>query len=119
MRTKRVTQITNLDDAYKGSYYTVEGAGGDLNEWIDGIEELLAKEGIGKPTHWFTTNGRAVNEYAEPENWRDAYKDDLTFLMFPLDGLDISRLAIFKLQMQDRWFDDIVDNMNDHHNHHH
>ena len=27
-----------------------------------------------------------------------------------LDGLDVGKLAIFKLQMGDRWFDDVVDN---------
>ena len=38
------------------------------------------------------------------------YDDNLTFLAFPLDGLDVGKLAIFKLQMGDRWFDDVVDN---------
>ena len=40
----------------------------------------------------------------------NAYPDDLTFLMFPLTGLNMGRLAIFKILMSDRWFDDIVDN---------
>ena len=31
-------------------------------------------------------------------------------MAFPLDGLDVNKLAMFKLQMRDRWFDDIVDN---------
>lgn len=109
-----ITTITTLDDlakAYDGSYYTIEGAGGDLNEWVEGYEGLLAEEGIGKPVEWFTTTGAAVNLYAHPSNPNDLYKFDLTFLMFPLDGLDIGKLAIFKIKMQDRWFDDIVQNM--------
>lgn len=40
----------------------------------------------------------------------NAYPDGLTFLMFPLTGLNMGRLAIFKILMSDRWFDDIVDN---------
>lgn len=40
----------------------------------------------------------------------NAYTNRFTFLMFPLDGLDISKLAIFRLQARDKWFDDIVDN---------
>ena len=26
----------NLREAYNGSYYTILGAGGDLQEWVDG-----------------------------------------------------------------------------------
>ena len=33
------------------------------------------------------------------------------FLAFPLDGLNVNKLAILKLQLGDRWFDDIVDNL--------
>lgn len=41
---------------------------------------------------------------------KNAYQEDLTCLMFPLDGLDCGRLAMFRLRAQDKWFDDIVDN---------
>ena len=40
----------------------------------------------------------------------NAYPDDQHFLCFPLHGLDIPRLTVFKLIAEDRWFDDIVDN---------
>ncbi len=40
----------------------------------------------------------------------NAYQDNLTCLMFPLDGLNAGRLAMFRLRMGDKWFDDIVDN---------
>lgn len=103
--------LTDLQQAYDGSYYTIAGAGGPLQDWVDGLTKLMKDEGIGTPTAWYTTTGRAVNEYAQPRSERDAFKDDLTFLMFPLDGLATGKLAIFKLQMQDRWFDDVVDNM--------
>lgn len=32
-------------------------------------------------------------------------------LMFPLDGLNVGKLAMFKIRFGVRWFDDIVDNM--------
>ena len=46
------------------------------------------------------------------------YPDDITFLAFPLDGLDIGKLAMFKLKMGDRWFDDIIDNNADREGYH-
>ena len=104
--------LTDLDPAYKGSYYTIPGAGGDLAEWTTGYEDLLAKENIGKPTVWYTTTGAAVNSYAgEGVAARDQFPSDLTFLLFPLDGLNAGKLAMLKLAMADRWFDDIIDNM--------
>jgi len=101
----------NLKEAEAGSFYTIVGAGGDPQEWVDGVEKLLAEEGIGKPVAWFSTTGEAVNNHANPPDPKDAFQPDLTFLLFPLDGLHVGKLAMFKLQMEDRWFDDIVDNM--------
>jgi len=95
--------------AYEGSYYTIIGCGGELRDWMDGYEELLTKAEIGKPSEWFEFTGRDMNaEYGLTGNNR--YPDDLHFLCFPLDGLAVGKLAMFKLQMGDRWFDDIVDN---------
>lgn len=110
--TKTVQVLADLEPAYQGSYYTILGAGGDLDEWVVGVTGLLTEVGIGTPTAWFLTAGAAVNEYAgdnvEP---RDQFQPDLPILMFPLDGLDIGKLAMFKIQMGDRWFDDVIDNM--------
>ena len=99
----------NLQEAYKGSYYTILGAGGDLQEWVAGYEEMLAENEIGKPTAWFYAKGAQVNKEFGLTG-REAFKDRLTILFFPLDDLDIGKLAIFKLRMGDRWFDDIIDN---------
>ena len=99
----------NLDDAYNGSYYTIVGAGGNLQEWVDGYEKMLSENEIGKPKEWFVCNGRDVNKKYELTG-NNRYKSNLIFLFFPLDGLNIRKLAIFKIQMQDRWFDDVVDN---------
>lgn len=95
--------------AYSESWYTITGVGGDLQEWKDGYTKLLEGAGIGTPLEFHTFTGRDYNE-AFHTTGANRYPDDLTFLTFPLDGLHIGKLAMFKLQMQDRWFDDIVDN---------
>lgn len=94
---------------YNGSWYTIVGAGGDLEEWEKGIQDLLDSKDIGKVKEWVTYKGKDMNEWARLSK-ENAYPEDLTFISFPLDGLDLGKLAIFKVQMQDRWFDDIVDN---------
>jgi len=95
--------------AYEGSYYTITGVGGNLDEWKTGYNELLTKEGIGSVNSWITFKGADMNAFGRLTD-DNAYPDDLTFLAFPLDNLDIGKLAMFKLKMEDRWFDDIVDN---------
>lgn len=111
---KTMTEAAELDRAYYGSYYTIAGAGGDLDEWVEGITAMLEERGIGTPREFFTTTGAAVNLFAGGDELVDAddqFPLDLTFLMFSLDGLDCGRLAIFKLLAGDRWFDDVIDNM--------
>lgn len=99
-----------LGEAYKGSYYTISGAGGDIQEWKSGYQELLDKENIGKISEWIEFTGEDINtEYSLSDEKR--YPDNFQFLAFPLDGLDIPKLAMFKIRMGDRWFDDIVDNL--------
>lgn len=98
-----------FDEMYNGSYYTITGAGGDLEEWKSGYQDLLNKEGIGTITDWRSFTGEEMNNYYGLYG-DNAYPEDLNFLAFPLDGLDIGKLAMFKIAMQDRWFDDIVDN---------
>ena len=67
------------------------------------------KLGIGVPKKFNTWTGKEMNdEYKLTGDNR--YRNDLNFLAFSLDGLNIGKLAIFKLHMGDRWFDDIVDN---------
>lgn len=101
-----------LDLAYDGSYYTITGCDGALAEWVTGVEGLLAEAGLGKPVAWFQTTGGRVNRFAGPKvAKRDEFPSELNILMFPLDGLDLGGLAMFKMQMRDRWFDDIIDNM--------
>ena len=100
---------TNFIKFYEGSYYTITGCGGDLEDWKTGYRELLTKAGIGSISEFETFKGKDYNE-AFHLTGTNRYPDDLTFLCFPLNGLQVGKLAIFKLQMGDRWFDDIVDN---------
>lgn len=114
--TRTPTLLRNLSKAYDGSYYTIAGAGGDLREWVEGYEQWLEEEQIGKPVRWYRVLGAQVNLFATVKNGGpitapDQFKPDLTLLLFPLDGLDVTRLAIFKITHEDRWFDDVIQNM--------
>ena len=96
-----------LEDAYNGSWFTIEGAGGDINDWVNGITEELEKLKIGTPKEWIVFKGKQISDHWD---FVDRYPDDLTVLCFPLDGLNAGKLAMYKLQLGARWFDDIVDN---------
>lgn len=60
----------------------------------------------------YLTEGRYMNMYYNLKG-NVAYQDDLHFLIIPLkvfkDG-QIGKLALLRLQIGGRWFDDIVDN---------
>lgn len=101
--------MNKFEKMYKGSYYTITGCGGNLEEWKDGYNKMLNGHGIGAPTEWIHFTGKEMNEEYSLKG-DNAYPDDLNFLAFSLEGLDIGKLAIFKLEAMDRWFDDIVDN---------
>lgn len=112
--TTTIRPINDLAKAEAGSWYTIRGAGGDLAEWVTGITELWEKEGVGTPAAFYRTTGATVNAYAGGPDVvaeDDRFKDDLTILLIPLDGLDVGRLAILRLRMGDAWFDDVVANM--------
>lgn len=49
--------------AYDGSYYTILGCAGDLNEWTAGYQELLETRGIGTPKEFITFKGADMNEF--------------------------------------------------------
>jgi hypothetical protein len=98
---------------YKGSFYTIIGAGGDIYEWVNGYEEKMKENGIGKPEYWVAFMGQEMNEFFKLSDDKE-YPNDLTFLAFPLTGLNIEKLCIFKNGTEDRWFDDICDSNGSH-----
>ena len=66
----------------------LQGCGGPLDKWVDGINELLTKEGI-------LLKGDTFKDVSVFEN------DGLTNLLFKMDDnvkLDIGRLAMWRLQ---------------------
>lgn len=81
----------------------LQGCGGDLQEWVDGINEML------------TENGILQNE----SRFEKAYtfsNENLTCLLFPFDGvqLDVGRLAMWRLKTRETfgstWLSDYVNN---------
>jgi len=107
--TQNVAKLTNTELAAlaETSAFTIEGAGGDLAEWVTGVTELLTEKEIGTPQKWMSFTGKQMNDVFRLTG-KNRYKSWLIFLAFSLDGLDIGKLAIFKLQFGARWFDDIV-----------
>ena len=96
---------------YDGSYCTQEGASSEkgYKDWFDGINKALKKQGIGQIKTLYVFSGEDMNDFFDLTG-DNAYPKDLHFLSFPLDGLDVGKLAMFKMSAGFRWFDDIVDN---------
>lgn len=81
----------------------LQGCGGDLQEWVDGIREMLAEEGI-------LRNGDMFHEVYSFEN------GGLTCLLFDMEDvdLDIGKLAAWRLSTRENfgsmWLSDYLDN---------
>lgn len=101
--------MVDFEKMYAGSWFTVIGAGGDIDEWKEGLQKMLDEENIGTIQEWAVYSGEDMNELGHLTD-DNAYQDNLTFLSFSLDGLDAMKLAMFKIRFGARWFDDIVDN---------
>lgn len=84
----------------------LQGCGGSLDEWVDGVNDLLTESGILLEG----TKFKAENCYAFEH-------DGLTCLMFPFSEdvkLDVGRLAMWRLQTHGQfggtWLSDYVPN---------
>lgn len=81
----------------------LQGCGGDLQEWVDGINDMLTESGILQNESRFEKAYTFNNE-------------DLTCLLFPFDGvqLDVGKLAMWRLETRETfgstWLTDYVDN---------
>ena len=81
----------------------LQGCGGDLTEWVDGINEMLTKAGI-------------LKDGCQFENVAAFQHGELTCLLYPFDDvkLDIGKLALWRLQTHDTfggtWLSDYIDN---------
>ena len=92
------------------SAFTFIDIGGNLNEWMVGINDVLKQHSINQVSKFYTWNGKLMNDVYELTN---TYKDDITFLAFDITEIpmdQIGKLSMLKLAIGARWLDDIVDN---------
>ncbi len=81
----------------------LQGCGGDLQEWVDGINEMLTESQILKNKSRFEKAYTFNNE-------------NITCLLFPFDDvqLDVGKLAVWRLETRETfgstWLSDYVDN---------
>lgn len=81
----------------------LQGCGGPLDEWVDGINQLLTEESI-------LLNGSKFEDVSVFQ------QDGLTCLLFPFEGveLDAGKLAVWRLQTYEQfggtWLSDYVNN---------
>ena len=81
----------------------LQGCGGDLQEWVDGLNKMLTEEGI-------LQNGSKFTECSAFEH------NGLTCLLLPFKdvSVDVGRLAIWRLKTHDTfggtWLSDYVPN---------
>lgn len=105
-----MNMIDLFKKAFRGSYYTIVGCGGNLQEWKDGYADILRREEVGTIKEWIQFTGKDLNDTFGLTG-SNAYPSDLNILAFDLtDITNVGKLAMLKLQLQDRWFDDMVTN---------
>lgn len=81
----------------------LQGCGGDLQEWVDGINEML-------------TESKILQNKSRFEKAYTFNNEDLTCLLFPFDGvqLDVGKLAMWRLETRETfgstWLSDYVNN---------
>lgn len=84
-------------------YLVLQGCGGDLNEWVDGMTKLLKENNIVPKSFKF-------KEVYLFEN------NELSNMAFPLNSedIDIGKLAMFRLKIREAfgamWLSDYIDN---------
>lgn len=105
MNIKTVT-IEELRRMKEHEGLVLQGCGGSLDEWVDGINEMLTESGI-------LLNGSKF----KPENCRTFVNDGCTCLLFPLSEdikVDVGKLAMWRLSTHDTfggtWLSDYVPN---------
>lgn len=98
-----------MQKAYDDSWFTILGAGGDINEWKKGIQDLLDENNIGKIQEWAVFTGKELNKELRLTG-NNAYPDNLIILCFSIDGLNTDKLATFRVRFEGHWFDDVAEN---------
>lgn len=73
------------------------------------INDCMVGAGLNYVDEFYTYTGNDMNKLYDLHG-DNRYPNDLHFLSFKNDNQDIGKLAMFKLRIGARWFDDIVDN---------
>lgn len=104
----------DLKHLYDTSAFTFVGLMTD-DENIQLMLDSLKEYGLKDTPDIYVVEGSLMNSYYGLT--KDPYPEDLHIVALPVDQFsDVSRLAIFKMQIGARWFNDIVDN-NEYHEH--
>lgn len=83
--------------------FILQGCGGEVKDWVDGINEILKKDGI-------------LLDNTKFENVSVFENEGLTCILYPFDNvhLDVGKLAMWRLQsytaFAGTWLSDYVDN---------
>ena len=102
--------VNDLEMLYNGSAFTFEG----LDTSRESMKSLMTalKDYVNPEMDELTiyvVKGSLMND--RYGLWKDPYPDRLSIVAIPTNQFkDIGKLAMFKLQVGARWFDDIVDN---------
>ena len=81
----------------------LQGCGGDLQEWVDGINDML-------------TESKILQNESKFEKAYTFNNENITCLLFPFEGiqLDVGKLAMWRLETRETfgstWLTDYVDN---------
>lgn len=86
----------------KNEYLVFQGCGGPLEEWYNGIAQLMIDEGC------------AEKGYKPKEMYHFEF-NNISNVMIPLDNLDIGRLCILRLHLREvfgaMWLSDYIVNV--------
>ncbi|WP_130868922.1 hypothetical protein [Intestinimonas massiliensis (ex Afouda et al. 2020)] len=100
IKTVTIDELRQMNDQ---EGLILQGCGGDLQEWVDGINGLLTEEGI-------------LLDGSQFESVSAFQHQGLTNLLFSFDGvkLDVGKLAVWRLQTHGQfggtWLSDYVPN---------
>ena len=102
MEIKRIS-LHDLRETNDSEGLVLQGCGGDLKDWVNGINDMLTESGI-------LQNGTKFEKAYTFKN------RELTCLLFPFEDvqLDVGKLAIWRLQTRNdfgsTWLSDYVEN---------
>ena len=107
----KVSESTSetLEELYNNSAFTYEGLTEEsIKDLVDYLKDFYKPE-LAEVTV-YVTSGKLMNDHYNLTG-SNRYPDDLNIVSLKLDNFnDVGRLAILKLRIGARWFDDIVDN---------